>query len=111
MKKFVIGLVVVAVLGGIVFASLHAQGRDKGEKVYAEGAERRELAQIVKATGELQPRIQVNISAHVVGKIDKLYVQEGDLIKKGQPFLRLEEQAFLAQRDQWAAQLRSTETA
>jgi HlyD family secretion protein len=110
-KKFVIGLVVVAVLGGIVFASLHAQGRDKGEKVYAEGAERRELAQIVKATGELQPRVQVNISAHVVGKIDKLYVQEGDLIRKGQPFLRLEEQAFLAQRDQWAAQLRSTETA
>jgi HlyD family secretion protein len=110
-KKFVIGLVALAVLGGIVFASIRAQGRDKGAKVYAEGAERRELAQIVKATGELQPRIQVNISAHVVGKIDKLYVQEGDLIKKGQPFLRLEEQAFLAQRDQWAAQLRSAETA
>ena len=73
MKKFVIGLVVVAVLGGIVFASIHAQGRDKGEKVYAEAAERRELAQTVKATGELQPRIQVNISAHVIGKIDKLY--------------------------------------
>jgi len=110
-KKFVIGLVAVVVLGGIVFASIHAQGGDKGEKVYAEKAEQRELAQIVKATGELQPRIQVNISAHVVGKIDKLYVQEGDLIRKGQPFLRLEEQAFLAQRDQWAAQLRSTETA
>lgn len=111
MKKFLIGLVVVLALGGIVFASIHSQGRDKGEKVYAEKAERRELAQIVKATGELQPRIQVNISAHVVGKIDKLYVQEGDLIRKGQPFLRLEEQAFLAQRDQWAAQLRSAQTA
>jgi len=111
LKKFVIGLVVVAVLGGIVFASIHAQGRDKGEKVYAEKAERRDLAQIVKATGELQPRIQVNISAHVIGKIDKLYVQEGDRIEKGQPFLRLEQQAFIAQRDQWAAQLRSSETA
>ncbi|HEY4588368.1 MAG TPA: efflux RND transporter periplasmic adaptor subunit [Thermoanaerobaculia bacterium] len=111
MKKFIIGLVVVLALGGIVFASIHSQGRDKGDKVYAEKSERRELAQIVKATGELQPRIQVNISAHVVGKIDKLYVQEGDLIRKGQPFLRLEQQAFLAQRDQWAAQLRSSETA
>jgi HlyD family secretion protein len=110
-KKFIIGLVVVLALGGIVFASIHSQGRDKGDKVYAEKSERRELAQIVKATGELQPRIQVNISAHVVGKIDKLYVQEGDLIRKGQPFLRLEQQAFLAQRDQWAAQLRSSETA
>ncbi len=111
MKKFLIGLVVVLALGGIVFASIHSQGRDKGEKVYAEKAEKRDLAQVVKATGELQPRVQVNISAHVVGKIDKLYVQEGDLIRKGQPFLRLEEQAFLAQRDQWAAQLRSTQTA
>lgn len=111
MKKFLIGLVVVLALGGIVFASIHSQGEDKGEKVYAEKAEQRDLAQIVKATGELQPRVQVNISAHVIAKIDKLYVQEGDLIKKGQPFLRLEQQAFIALRDQWAAQLRSAETA
>ena len=111
MKKFLIGLVVVLALGGIVFASIHAQGRDKGAKVYAEAVGRRELAQVVKATGELQPRVQVNISAHVIAKIDRLYVQEGDLIKKGQPFLRLEQQAFTAQRDQWAAQLRSSETA
>ncbi|HEY3568838.1 MAG TPA: efflux RND transporter periplasmic adaptor subunit [Thermoanaerobaculia bacterium] len=111
MKKFLIGLVIVLALGGIVFASIHSQGRDKGEKVYAEKAGRRDLAQIVKTTGELQPRIQVNISAHVIGKIDKLYVQEGDRIQKGAPFLRLEQQAFIAQRDQWAAQLRSSETA
>ena len=111
MKKFLIGLVVALALGGIVFASIHSQGRDKGEKVYAEKAEQRNLAQVVKATGELQPRVQVNISAHVIAKIDKLYVQEGDRIKKGQPFLRLEQQAFIALRDQWAAQLRSSETA
>jgi HlyD family secretion protein len=111
LKKFIIGLLIVVVLGGIVFASIHSRGGDKGEKVYAAAVERRELAQVVKATGELQPRIQVNISAHVIGKIDKLYIQEGDLIRKGQPFLRLEQQAFTAQRDQWSAQLRSSETA
>jgi HlyD family secretion protein len=110
-KKFLIGLLVAVVLGGIVFASIRAKGNDKGATIYAEAVERRDLAQIVKATGELQPRVQVNISAHVVGKIDKLYVQEGDLIRKGQPFLRLEQQAFLALRDQWAAQLRSSQTA
>ena len=111
MKKFVIGLVVALALAGIVFASIRAKGGDKGESVYAEPVARRDLAQVVKATGELQPRIQVNISAHVIGKIEQLYVQEGDLIRKGQPFLRLEQQAFLAQRDQWAAQLRSAQTA
>jgi HlyD family secretion protein len=110
-KRFLIGLVLVLALAGIVFASIRAKGGDKGESVYAEPVARRDLAQVVKATGELQPRVQVNISAHVIGKIEQLYVQEGDLIHKGQPFLRLEQQAFLAQRDQWAAQLRSAQTA
>lgn len=109
-KKILIGALVAVVLAGIVFASVRAKGREKGTKVYAEAAERRDVAQVVKTSGELQPRIQVNISAHVVGKIDKLYVIEGQWIEKGQPFLRLEQPAFIAERDQWAAQLRSAQT-
>jgi HlyD family secretion protein len=68
------------------------------------------IVQIVKSTGDLNPRVKVNISAHVVGKIEKLYVNEGDWIEKGKPFLDLEKQAFLADRDQWAAQVQSAET-
>lgn len=111
MKKFIIGLVVLVVLGGIVFASLRGRGKDKGPKVYAEKVTVREVAQIVKSSGELQPRVKVNISAHVIGKIQNLYVEEGDWIEKGKPFLRLEQEAYIAQRDQWAAQLRSARTA
>ena len=110
MKKFLIGAVVVLALGGIVFASLRAGGDDKGAKIYAEPVATRDVSQVVKASGELQPRIQVNISAHVIGKIDKLYVVEGDSIQRGQPFLRLEQEAFIAQRDQLAAQLASART-
>ena len=111
MKKLLIGLVVVVALGGIVFASIRAKNHDKGVKVYAEEVKRRDLSQIVKASGELEPRVKVNISAHVIGKISRLYVEEGDRIEKGQPFLRLEQEAFIAQRDQWAAQLRNARTA
>lgn len=111
MKKIVIGVLVAVVLAGIVFASIRAQGREKGAKVYAEAVARREVAQIVKASGELEPRVKVNISAHVIGKIDRLYVEEGDRIERGKPFLRLEQQAFIAQRDQWAAQLSNARTA
>ncbi|HEV8582933.1 MAG TPA: efflux RND transporter periplasmic adaptor subunit [Thermoanaerobaculia bacterium] len=110
-KKIVIGILVAVVLAGIVFASIRANGREKGVKVYAEAVARREVAQIVKASGELEPRVKVNISAHVIGKIDRLYVEEGDWIEKGKPFLRLEQQAYIAQRDQWAAQLSSARTA
>ncbi len=111
MKKALIATAVAAVLAVIVFASIRARGREKGVKVYAEPVARREVAQIVKASGELEPRVKVNISAHVIGKIDRLYVQEGERIEKGKPFLRLEQQAFIAQRDQWAAQLSSARTA
>lgn len=111
MKKIVIGTLVLLVLAAIVFASVRAGSHDKGAKVYAEEVSRRDVSQIVKASGGLEPRIKVNISAHVIGKIDKLWVQEGDWIEKGKPFLRLEQQAFIAQRDQSAAQLRSAQTA
>ena len=110
-KKVLIGALVVAVLAVIVLASIRAQGREKGVKVYAEPVARREVAQIVKASGELEPRVKVNISAHVIGKIQNLYVEEGDRIEKGRPFLRLEQEAFIAERDQWAAQLSSARTA
>jgi HlyD family secretion protein len=110
-KKILIGVVVVLVLAAIVFASIRGARGDKGATVYVDTVAKRDVSQIVKSSGALEPRIQVNISAHVIGKIDRLYVQEGDRIEKGQPFLRLEQQAFIAQRDQWAAQLRSAQTA
>jgi HlyD family secretion protein len=45
-----------------------------------------------------------------VGKIERLYVKEGDSIRKGQPFLDLEKESFIAARDQWAASLRKAGT-
>jgi HlyD family secretion protein len=110
MKKLIIAALVVIVLGGIVFASLKAGGGDKGTKVYAEPAARRDIGQVVKASGEIDPRTKVNISAHVVGKITRLYVREGERIEKGKPFLELEKQAFQAERDRWSAQLRQAQT-
>src|SRR3984893_2011509 len=111
MKRIAIVLAGLLVLGGRLAASLKAGGGKKGVRVYAEAAARRDIQQVVKATGEINPRIKVNISAHVVAKIEKLFVNEGDWIEKGQPFLRLEQNVFVADRDQWAAQLRSAETA
>jgi HlyD family secretion protein len=111
MKRIAIVVAGLLVLGGVLVASLKAGGGKKGVRVYAEAAARRDLQQVVKATGEIDPRVKVNISAHVVAKIEKLFVNEGDWIAKGKPFLMLEQNVFVADRDQWAAQLRSAETA
>lgn len=110
MKKAIIGAVIVIAIAGIVFASIKASSREKGAKVYSQAIERRTISQVVKASGSLEPRVQVNISAHVIGKIERLFVVEGGRIERGQPFLQLEQAGFIAQRDQWAAQLRSAQT-
>jgi HlyD family secretion protein len=109
-KRIIIAAVVLGLLGVVVFASLKSSRRDKGTKVYVEPVAQRDIGRLVKASGEIDPRIKVNISAHVIGKIERLYVEEGDPIKKGQPFLELEKESFIAARDQWAASLRKAET-
>jgi HlyD family secretion protein len=109
-KKLVIAVLAVVVLGGIVWASLRAGGGNKGTKVYTEEVARHDLGQVVKASGEIDPRIKVNISAHLIGKITRLYVREGERIEKGKPFLEIEKQAYQAERDRWSAQLRQAET-
>ncbi len=111
MKRVLIGLVVVFALGGIIFASLRANKGKQGQKVYVEEAKRREIVQVVKATGAIDPKEKVNLSSHVVGKIEKLYVREGDTIRAGQPFLDLEKDTYLSSRDRFAAQLASAKTA
>lgn len=105
MKKALIAVAVVAVLGFVLWTSLRGGSRHKGKEVYAEAAPRREISQVVKATGQVDPRIKVNISAHVIAKISKLFVVEGQEVKAGQPFLELEKYAFSAERDRAASAL------
>ncbi len=104
-RKILIGIGVAALLGLVVFASIKGQGGPKGVRVYIEPVERRPIARIVKESGRIDPRVKVNISAHVIGKIEKLYVGEGDRIESGQPFLELEKEAFVAARDRARAEL------
>jgi HlyD family secretion protein len=104
-KRVLIGAGVILALAAIVFLSIKGGRRDRGVRVYVEPVVKRHIERIVKATGEIDPRVKVNLSAHVVGKIEELYVEEGDRIEAGQPFLRLEREAFLAVRDRAKADL------
>jgi HlyD family secretion protein len=104
-KKILIGSVVVSLLAAIVYFGIQQGNKEKGPRVYVEAVEVRDISRLVKATGEIDPRVKVNLSAHVIGKIEELFVQEGQWIEAGEPFLRLEREAFLAIRDRAAAEL------
>ncbi len=100
----------VLLLATILVTSILSGRNESGTKVYVETAHRQALTQSVKSSGQIQPRIKVNISAHVIGKIDKLYAVEGAAIAAGAPFLELEQEAFLAARDNARAQLAMART-
>lgn len=110
-RRVLIGGAVALVLALIVIASVRGGGRGKTTVVYAEAAETRDISQTVTASGQIHPRVKVDISAHVVGRIEELFAREGDRIEAGQPFLRLEQQAFLAARDDARARVAMAATA
>jgi len=51
---------------------------------------REDLASVVTASGEIKPKVYVNIGANAFAKITHLYVKEGDRVKKGQMLATLD---------------------
>jgi HlyD family secretion protein len=88
-KKILIGSgVAIAVLA---IAGIAVHESHKGIVTVQTGkAERQDLASIVSASGEVRPKTYVNIGANAFGKIVRLYVKEGDRVKKGQLLAQLE---------------------
>jgi len=95
MKKLLIFIGAFVLVAVIVYASVRGGG-PKGEKVYAEPVTQRTIQAIVTAPGEIDPKVKVNISAHIVGKIEKIYFVEGDKVRKGQRLVDLEKTAYQA---------------
>jgi HlyD family secretion protein len=111
MKRALITIAVLAALGGIVAASVvRRNGESRGVAVRAEKVERRPITHVVKATGQIDPRVKVNVSAHVVARIEKLHAREGEQVVAGQPFVELEKETFVAAHDRAKAQLAMAET-
>lgn len=109
-RKWLLGLGLLLLVAVIVIASVRGGGGRDAVRVYAQPVARRSITQSVKASGQIHPRVKVNISAHVVGKIEKLFVRDGDAIRAGEPFLELERESFLAVRDDARAQLAMAQT-
>src|SRR5436190_19280233 len=106
MKKVLIIGAAVILIAVIVIASVKGGG-PKGEKVYVEAVKPRDIQAVVNAPGEIDPKVKVNISAHIVGKIERLYFNEGDAVRKGQKLVDLERFLYVAQRDRLTAELAS----
>lgn len=93
--KFVIGGVLIATVAGLGYAA-KKKGETKAVEVRTEAVESRDLVASVTASGQIQPRVKVDVSADVTGKIVRLSVKEGDFVKKGQFLLQIDPEQVTA---------------
>jgi HlyD family secretion protein len=88
-KKVLIVLGVILVGAAVVAANLYYR-RDTGLNVQAEALRARDLEAIVSASGKVQPKRQVNVSANTTGRVTRVAVEEGQHVKAGQFLLEID---------------------
>jgi len=94
-KKAIIIFTVVIIIGLIIIFNLRSQ-REKAIKVTVEKVKKHDLTSIISASGEVKPKKNVNISAQVPGRIVKIGVEEGQLVKEEDFLLKLDSTQYEA---------------
>jgi multidrug efflux pump subunit AcrA (membrane-fusion protein) len=88
-RKWILVIIVLVLVAGSVAAYFARRG-DQGTPVSAETIQRRDLEAIVSASGKIDPRKTVNISAQSMGRVTRLAVNEGQRVKAGQFLLQID---------------------
>jgi HlyD family secretion protein len=89
-RKIIIVVSAVALLGIIIVVSILAGGKDEPEVTTVTVKKRDTLRSTVTASGEVRPVQYVNMTSEVAGRIEEIYVKEGDRVTKGQQLVRLD---------------------
>jgi len=100
-KKRVIIIASILVLAAVVAVISLRSRREKSTRVTTQKAARHDLTSIISASGEVKPKKNINISAHVPGRIIKIGVIEGQEVKAGDFLLKLDSAQYeaYAERD------------
>jgi HlyD family secretion protein len=101
--KWILIALVLLVVVLIVLSKVGAFGKEEGTKVTAEKAQKRNITEVVNASGKVYPEVEVKVSPDISGEITMLNVQEGDTVKKGQILARIYADAYNIQRSQAAS--------
>src|SRR6266480_7550359 len=100
---WLIGFAMVII--GVLMAAVASKKRDKPILVTTDKAFRKNVTQLVTATGKIQPEIEVKIAPEVSGEIVEIPVKEGQPVHKGALLLRIKPDSYQAQVESQLASL------
>src|SRR5712691_8046518 len=109
-SKVLVGAGAAVLIIAIVVISAGAR-RDRGQEVRFETAGRRDLVAAVTASGKIQPKKKVDVSADITGRITRIAVREGDLVKQGQFLIQIDPTIYEANLQQASATMASAQAA
>lgn len=101
---------VILLIGGGIGARIY-RSRNTLPAVTAEGIRARDLDAIVSASGKIQPKRQVNVSATTMGRVTRLAVQEGQRVKAGQFLLEIDPRSLAGQLERGEASVAAARSA
>ena len=90
----IIGVLALAGGGGIAYSM--NKKKNAGTEVRMEQVSRRDLVSAVTASGKIEPQTSVDISADITGRIIRIAVEEGDVVRKGQFLIQIDPAQYQA---------------
>jgi HlyD family secretion protein len=86
--KWGIGLSVVGVIA--VISIVNAARSESGVEVRIEDVQSRDLVSVVNASGWIRPNRKVDVQSDIMGRITRMHVKEGQLVKRGDTLLQID---------------------
>lgn len=102
-KKLLIWGTSIVVIAAALFVVFGGSGKDEGIKVSVDKVAKRDIIEVVSASGKIFPEIEVKVSSDISGEITDLMVEEGDSVVKGQVLARIYADIYGSARDRAAA--------
>jgi HlyD family secretion protein len=94
--KWSIATILVLLVGGVIVLGAAKRG-NKAVEVREEKVQKRDLVASVTASGQVEPRVKVDVASDVSGRIVRLAVKEGAMVKKGQFLLQIDPSTYEAE--------------
>jgi len=98
----------VLVLAVLAVANIKAKQGHRTE-VQVTKVSAHDVAKVITASGEIQPKKRVNVSAGAIGKVTRLAVKEGDHVNKGDFLLEIDATNYEASVNELEAGVRGAE--